>query len=154
EAGIAAKIGQREIVVHALAGVCITPRVLAHTGGVRVHLPMHLHDRRKAAELGPAHEKIRSRYGEVGVLVSADIVAPNRVTAHRRRKPGDDHAWQTVCLPEVRLVVPGPAAGKGLRAGEAAARKKEPALLQYIPDGPVILQSVTIAHFPAGATVG
>src|SRR5689334_14036558 len=108
----------------------------------------------KQPELGPAHEQIRSRYPKVGVLVSADIVASDCVAAHRCRKPGDDYARQTICLSEVGLVVAGPAARKGLRAGEAAASEQEPTLLQNVPNGPVILQSVTIARFSAGAAVG
>src|SRR5215472_644291 len=114
---------------------------------------MHLHDGRKAPELRPAHEEVGRRLARVRILVSTDVVRPDRKSAHCRRLPGNDYAWQTV-VAEIWLVVSRPAAWKGLRPGKTAAGKKDSVLAQDSRNGLVILEAVAVAHFDAGAAVG
>src|SRR5439155_13695259 len=81
-----------------------------------VDLPVHLHDRREAGKLGPTQEQIGAisrRSPEIRVLVSPDIVAPNRITRHCRGQTREDHTGQTIRA-KVGLVVSGPVSGKSL----------------------------------------
>ena len=128
--------------------VAVAPGVLQ----LPADLAVHLHERREAAELRPAHEQVGRRLAEVRVLVAADVVAPDRVAAHRCGLAGHDHARQPV-VAEIGLVVAGPAAGKRVRAGEAAAREQQSRGAEHVPDGLVVLQAVPVAHFDAGAPV-
>src|SRR5438477_7370611 len=76
---------------------------------------MHLHDRRECSVLRPAHEKIGMVGSEIRILVTANIMSPNRKPAHRGGIAGRDHALQSIGLAVIRLVVPGPAGW--IRAG-------------------------------------
>ena len=82
-----------------IVGECrraVAPGVLLEIVGVGqitgLHSAMHLHDRGKGAVLCPAHEEISVIGCEICILVTTNIVAPNRKSAHCSRNAGSDYA--------------------------------------------------------------
>src|ERR1700719_3790822 len=114
---------------------------------------MHLHNRAKGAELSPAHEQIRRVGREIGILISADVVAPNGITAHRGRITRGDDTLQAVGLGIVRLIVAGPAAGKCASPVEAAARKEDSVWAKQAGNCSVISNGESVLHQGAGFSV-
>ena len=89
------------------------------------HPPVRLHERREAAQLGPAHEQLgRAALDEPVAEVAADVVRPvreaGRGRADRRRH---EHAQR----PEVRCLVAAPEHPRRLLAGPAAAAEEHAA---------------------------
>src|SRR5438477_12777827 len=56
--------------------------------------------------------------------------------------------------PKLGWLSPGPAARIGRRAGETAAREEDAVGAEHVPDRPMILQRIAVAHFEAGAAIG
>src|SRR2546423_1450552 len=103
-------------------GRTITPRILLEIA--RIDIPMHLHDRRESTVLRPTHEKIGAVRFEIRILVTTNVMSPNRKSAHRSRVTGRHDAPEAIGLGIIRLVIPRPAGGILAGAGESAARKK------------------------------
>src|SRR3954451_3709789 len=93
-----------------LGVMTVAPRILK----IARDLPVHLHDRREAAKLSPAHKEIRRRDAEIRILVSSRIMTPDGVPGHCRGLPGDNHAGQTI-VTEIGFVISGPMCRKRRR---------------------------------------
>src|ERR1700730_12307161 len=111
---------------------------------------MHLHDWRKGAVLCPACEKIGVVGCEICILISADVVAPDRKPAHRGGVAGGNYALQSVSLRVIRLIISGPAGRERTGAVEAAAGEEDSILAKDAGNGFVVLDAIAILHFQGG----